>query len=283
MPDAYLDAMAAAPAPPVWINLEYLSAEPWVDSAHGLPSPQPRLPLTRYFWFPGFTPRHGGLLREARACSTRARHSGGAARRRRRRSQIVAVLLREPALPALLDAWADGDERDRLRRAGGRRDRRRSITWLRGDVPHAGQSRVTRPRSTLDVIPFVDAGRVRPPAVVAATSTSCAARIRSSARSGPRARFVWHIYPQADDAHRVKLDAFLARYTAELPSRARIAVTAFWHAFNDGDGAALPSRRGRRFAPRSPTLGAHGRAWADALAALPELTAGLVKFARRRL
>src|SRR5436190_18143119 len=40
LPQAYLDAMVAAPRPPVWINLEYLSAEPWVESAHGLPSPQ---------------------------------------------------------------------------------------------------------------------------------------------------------------------------------------------------------------------------------------------------
>ena len=57
LPQAYLDAMAAASRPPVWINLEYLSAEPWVESAHGLPSPHPRLPLTRYFFFPGFTAR----------------------------------------------------------------------------------------------------------------------------------------------------------------------------------------------------------------------------------
>src|SRR6478672_9085015 len=65
LPPRYLDAMAIAPAPPAWINLEYLSAEPWVDSAHALASPHPQLPLTRHFWFPGFTPKTGGLLREA--------------------------------------------------------------------------------------------------------------------------------------------------------------------------------------------------------------------------
>ena len=57
--------MAAAARAPVWIVLEYLSAEPWIDASHGLPSPHPRYPLTRTFWFPGFTPRSGGLLREA--------------------------------------------------------------------------------------------------------------------------------------------------------------------------------------------------------------------------
>ena len=51
--------MAVAARPPAWINLEYLSAEPWVESAHTLPSPQPRLPLTRHFYFPGFTEATG--------------------------------------------------------------------------------------------------------------------------------------------------------------------------------------------------------------------------------
>ena len=33
---------------PLWIVLEYLSAESWVDKHHGLSSPHPRLPLPRY-------------------------------------------------------------------------------------------------------------------------------------------------------------------------------------------------------------------------------------------
>ena len=52
-PDAYVLAMAALAEKPVWINLEYLSAETWVDGVHGLPSPHPRLPLTKYFFCPG--------------------------------------------------------------------------------------------------------------------------------------------------------------------------------------------------------------------------------------
>jgi len=60
----YIEAMAAQQHPPVWINLEYLSAEEWVESHHKLPSPHPRLPLTKYFFFPGFTKQTGGLLLE---------------------------------------------------------------------------------------------------------------------------------------------------------------------------------------------------------------------------
>ncbi len=64
-PAAYVDAMARRAAPPVWINFEYLSAEAYVERSHGLPSPQP-CGLVKWFYYPGFTPRTGGLLREPR-------------------------------------------------------------------------------------------------------------------------------------------------------------------------------------------------------------------------
>lgn len=48
----------------IWINLDYLSAEAWIEDCHGLSSPQANGASTT-FWFPGFTPRSGGLLREA--------------------------------------------------------------------------------------------------------------------------------------------------------------------------------------------------------------------------
>ncbi|MBL8512778.1 MAG: elongation factor P maturation arginine rhamnosyltransferase EarP, partial [Betaproteobacteria bacterium] len=64
LPEDYLASMAVLAAPPVWVNLEYLSAEPWVAEDHGLPSPHPRLPLTKHFFFPGFGANTGGLLRE---------------------------------------------------------------------------------------------------------------------------------------------------------------------------------------------------------------------------
>lgn len=46
----------------IWINLEYLSAEPWVEGFHAKNSKRGN--LTRHFFFPGFTEATGGLLRE---------------------------------------------------------------------------------------------------------------------------------------------------------------------------------------------------------------------------
>lgn len=62
LPSGYRTAMVRRR--PIWINLEYLSAEDWVDGHHGLPSPKSD-GLTEHFFFPGFRPTTGGLLRES--------------------------------------------------------------------------------------------------------------------------------------------------------------------------------------------------------------------------
>jgi uncharacterized repeat protein (TIGR03837 family) len=61
-PARLVERMATRAAPPVWINLEYLSAEAFVERSHGLPSPQ-RNGMTKWFYYPGLGPRSGGLLR----------------------------------------------------------------------------------------------------------------------------------------------------------------------------------------------------------------------------
>lgn len=62
LPEAYLHQMIQAKSQ--WINLDYLSAEDWVSDFHAKPSPHPTLPLTKHFFFPGFTKQTGGLIRE---------------------------------------------------------------------------------------------------------------------------------------------------------------------------------------------------------------------------
>lgn len=51
----------------IWINLEYLSAEGYVTQSHGLASPVMQGPAkgqTKWFFYPGFVTGTGGLLRE---------------------------------------------------------------------------------------------------------------------------------------------------------------------------------------------------------------------------
>lgn len=81
IPTAWLQAQVVARQaqhmpPPVWLNLEYLSAEAWVPRLHGLPSPVlhgPAQGYTKWFYYPGFTPNTGGLLREADLLERQAR------------------------------------------------------------------------------------------------------------------------------------------------------------------------------------------------------------------
>lgn len=65
IPQSYLQQCQLQAQTPVWINLEYLTAESWAADCHGLASPQAGLSLKKYFYFPGFTERYGGLLRES--------------------------------------------------------------------------------------------------------------------------------------------------------------------------------------------------------------------------
>ncbi len=62
LPQHYLHAMLEKK--PVWLNLEYLSAETWVNDFHAKSSPHPHYGLIKYFFFPGFNPHTGGLIRE---------------------------------------------------------------------------------------------------------------------------------------------------------------------------------------------------------------------------
>ena len=62
LPEAYLQQMVQVKSR--WINLDYLSAEDWVNDFHAKPSPHPTLAITKYFFFPGFTQNTGGLIRE---------------------------------------------------------------------------------------------------------------------------------------------------------------------------------------------------------------------------
>jgi len=97
--------------------------------------------------------------------------------------------------------------------------------------------------------------------------------------------FVWHIYPTEDNAHWVKLAAFLARYTAGLERAHAGAVTALWEAWNRRDGA--PSRDAEtqafpgawaEFAGRREALEAHAGKWAAGLALRRDLAAAIVDF-----
>jgi len=290
LPAAWIDAMAGASRPPVWIVLEYLTAEAWAESAHRRASPEPRTGLARWYWYPGFTAATGGLLREAGLFARRDAFRRDPAARKATLASVgakappdarVALLFcyPTPGLPPLLDAWADGDDPvvalvpqgvavDAIDR------------WTGGRVPHPGAPFV-RGALALASIPFV------PQADFDALLWSCDLAIVRGEDSLVRAQwatipFAWHAYPQADGAHHAKVAAFLDRHLAGAPPGPAADVRRFTEALNRGDGPGLaaawpPFDRARQ------ALAAHRRAWAESLASRPDLATGLVEFARGRL
>ena len=292
LPDAYATVMAERAPAPVWFVLEYLSAEAWIDGAHGLPSPHPKLPLTRRFWFPGFTPASGGLLREEGLLAARdafARDAGAHAEFWSSLSvpppadderRVSLFCYPAPALSALLDAWADGDDAiccivpDGV--ATGALD-----AWTGGDVPHLGHP-VSRGKLALHAIQFLaqqDYDRL-----LWACDVNFVRGEDSFVRGQWAARpFVWQAYPQADNAHQKKLDAFVDRYTAALRAPAAEAVRRMFRGWNGASAGEDIGHAWSAFAAASPSVETHGSAWSRELAALPELSSGLVKAARDRI
>ncbi|HJU24105.1 MAG TPA: elongation factor P maturation arginine rhamnosyltransferase EarP [Casimicrobiaceae bacterium] len=278
LPACYLDAMAQSARPSVWFNLEYLSAEPWIDSTHGLASVHPQLGITRYFWFPGFTPKTGGLIRERGLSKARdawrARNTGASDALR-----VILFCYPNRALPALFDVWAESDRAVRCTIPEGvataALDR-----WLGGDVPHAGTP-IVRDHLTIDIVPFV--GQDAFDRMLWDADVNFVRGEDSFVRAQWAARaFVWQPYPQAEDAHRAKLDAFLSRYVATLDASVARAATSFWHAFNNHDAQTIAGAW-RDFEAVLPSLQAQGERWSRELTMLPELGTGMVDFARGRL
>jgi len=216
LPPAFVARMAARTPAPAWINLEYLSAEDYVERSHGLASPQfhgPGAGLDKRFFYPGFTARTGGLLREANLLSRVDAFYGPAWLAERdwapRPGERVVSLFAyaNPRLPVLLGALA-------------------AQPTLLLACPGPLQTLVEeRPGLRTIALPYLaqdDYDRLL---------WSCDLNFIRGEDSFVRAQWagrpmVWHIYPQDDGAHGPKLEAFMAR--AELPEDWR----AFWRGWN---------------------------------------------------
>jgi uncharacterized repeat protein (TIGR03837 family) len=288
LPEAYAAAMARARPTSLWIVLEYLSAESWVAAHHGLPSPHPRLPLQRYFFFPGFAKGTGGVLREPDLLARRdafgeAECRGFWARAGHlppgEHATTVSLFGYERAPVAeLLDAWE------------------RSPTPIIAAVPEgrllphvlahfgaAGTARaVQRGALQVRVVPFV------PQARFDELLWACDVNFVRGEDSFVRAQwagrpFVWQIYPQADGSHWAKLNAFLDLYcepgSPEDGDAAR-ALTMCWNGGRHRDSIATAWAA---FVGRREALRQHTRGWADQLAAFGDLADNLARFCADKL
>lgn len=284
LPAPYVAAMAERVPAPLWINLEYLSAEAWVEDCHRLRSPHPRLPLVKHFWFPGFTARTGGLLREPGLLAERDAFRADPARRRdwlRRvggpaipdgARWISLFAYEQPLLGMLLQSWAAAARPTLLLVPEGRVVP--DVLRFFGRPPAPVGSVLQRAALTAVMLPFLDS------ADYDRLLWSCDLNFVRGEDSLVRAHwaarpFVWQLYPQSDDAHHDKLDAFVARLLDGMDAGCAAAVRRFWRAWN---GRGEPAAHWPAFEACLPAFAARTRAWSDELAARDDLVTALVKF-----
>jgi uncharacterized repeat protein (TIGR03837 family) len=287
IPPAYIKAMVDCDPRPVWLNLEGLSAEEWVEGCHTLPSSHPRLPLTKHFFFPGFTGKTGGLLRE----------SGLEEQRRLFQSDPAAMaaflapygvtaaemaalkvsLFCYPHAPVapLLEAWQGADAAITCLVPEGVAVE--AVQAFLGTQAKAGAA-ASRGALTVRILPFVaqpDYDKLL---------WACELNFVRGEDSFVRAQwagkpFIWHIYPQDENLHHVKLRAFLQRYSAGMESLDAFSLR--WNGAENGNGkeqggwTALWSS----FQAGMPKMAARSAGWPGKMSENGDLASNLLKFA----
>lgn len=266
---------------PVWINLEYLSAENYVERSHQLGSPIQHgtgMGMYRWFFFPGFSTATGGLLRETNLSQRQASFDPTTWLNQWNcdpsKSLPISLFCYEPRA---LRSWlaqlprlnlAQPHRTPHLLVTAGRAAAAVQEAMTRNLVaskPHATPSPIPTPISYLPYLTQPDFDHLL---------WSCALNFVRGEDSVLRAiwagkPFVWHIYPQYDNAHHDKLDAFLD--TIQAPTSLR----EFHLIWNDLKTADLPI----------PELAEWENSIHKArqyLAKQPELTQQLIQFAAEK-
>jgi uncharacterized repeat protein (TIGR03837 family) len=286
LPERHLDRLSARATPPLWIVLEYLSAEPWVAEHHGLASPPPRHRLGRFFFFPGFDEGTGGLLRErelplghevpddlAGSCVWQGR---GLAPPAPDTFTVSVFAYPDAPIQGLFEALREPDSRPTGRRASRVAVAPGALAESLGNLPGTPSAiglevlRLPFVRQTAfdELLRVCDLNIVR--------GEDSFVRAQWAARP-----FVWHIYPQPDDAHRIKLDAFLDRYCRGMSGGLAQAIRDLWHAFNARPAGSLAVWCA--VLPYWTDWEEHARRWASQLARSPDLCSRLVRFCAERL
>ncbi len=289
-PASYVAAMAARRIKPVWINLEYLSAESWVQGCHGLPSPHPSLPLVKHFFFPGFTAGTGGLLAEPGLAQARERFQCssedsarfwaelGLPEPRTDELQVSLFCYAHAGIVALLRAWSSAGTPVRCLVPEGIATEALSSFFSTDSL----KPRASLRKGSLEVriFPFLDQDSYDRLLWV------CDFNLVRGEDSFVRAQWaarpaLWQIYPQQEGAHWPKLEAFLALYCVGLPPQTAAALTRLWRSWNRGDDEVELAWPG--FWDQRLELKAHARRWATRLEGLGDVANNLAKFSENLL
>jgi uncharacterized repeat protein (TIGR03837 family) len=264
-PEAMVEAMRRRDRL-VWINLEYLSAETYVERSHGLPSPRAD-GLRKWFFYPGFTPHTGGLMHEPDLLARQTAFDRDAwlatlGLQRLAGERVVSLFCYDN--PAIRPWLASLDEAPTL------------LLLTQG----AAQDQVSgQLNGQMSAMPGLPRRLLRSFALPWLAQRDFDHLLWASDLNAVRGEdslvralwagvpFLWQAYPQGDGAHRAKVEAMIARLA--LPADAASAWRA-WNGFAAWPG--LPALLG--------SWSTAARATRDALLAQDDLTTRLQRFVR---
>jgi uncharacterized repeat protein (TIGR03837 family) len=234
-----------------------------VERCHALPSlvrDGPAAGRQKWFFYPGFNERTGGLLREADLAQRQAdfdaeawlhalwpqlQHGLGSAARRPGEQTTTLFCYEPPALAALLEQLAHAPQPTRLLVTTGRAAR--AVRTLLTDEKWLQRTFHMREQLSISYLPTLtqhdfdhllwaaDCNLVRGEDSL----------VRAIWAGKP---FVWHLYPQDDGAHHAKLQAFLDM--AQAPA----SLQQFHRTWNGLDAHPLPPLDLAGWAPSARSL-----------------------------
>lgn len=254
-------------AKPVWLDFEYLSAEDWIDDCHAIPSFHPETGLLKTLFFPGFSEKSGGLLREKKLIAERTAFQADIAAQNEWRRRHGLPPKEDGILDASLFCYP-GAPADSLRGA--------RLFVPEGVLPDLAGKHVFR----FSFLSSPDYDRLL---------WTCDLNFVRGEDSWVRAiwaarPFVWHIYRQDENAHLLKLSAFLDRYNKGLPQDGRESLADFHAMWNEGarDDKTASSRELNCLSLTS-RISDHALRWSDAQAGMEDCASRMIGFIRTQI
>lgn len=281
LPESYI-ALMRSKQQVLWLNLEYLTAEPWAAECHALPSLQSD-GLQKYFFFPGFTGQSGGLLREADLLSrrdaflnsntSRADYLASLAVQAQQGERLISLFAyANPTLPSWLDALSQDSRSNRLLVLQG--PLQSSVaSWFAIKELKIGEI-YQRGSLTVQALPYIEQKNFDQ--LLWCCDLNCVRGEDSFVRAQWAAKtLLWHIYPQQESAHLDKLEAFLSIYNNDLGEQAKHALNSLHRAWNQQDDMHAPWQQ---FVAQEHALQKHAKHWSAQQKKQPDLATKLACF-----
>ena len=269
LPNIYIQNMVANK--PIWLNLEYLSAETWVEDFHSKNSIHPSTGLLKTFFFPGFTDKTGGLICEQHLMSKRE----AAKDQIKRLPSLQVSLFCYPHAPihSLLHAMAEGKQPVECFVPTG--------SYLNKVAEFFGRTEIkvgdtlNKKELKLTVLPFLTQDEYDQ------LLWCCDLNFVRGEDSWIRALwsaqpFIWQTYPQDEKLHLKKLGAFLDEYEVKQND----VLSQFHHAWLDTE---ITPKLWSNLTTALPALKQHAEFQTQKFEQQADLAAKLVFFTKNKV